>query len=75
MNRRDALSSGLTGLSGLAGLTASVASAATPPMDTSAVKVDVDALRQQVTDIETAFARTMAERNATANSPSPSDCT
>jgi ketosteroid isomerase-like protein len=63
VNRRDALSSGLTGLSGLAAMTATAASAATPAMDTSAAKVDVDALRQQVADTETAFARSMADRN------------
>ncbi|MEY2690710.1 MAG: hypothetical protein RL375_4910 [Pseudomonadota bacterium] len=58
MNRRDALSTGLTGL---AGLTTTAASAAPAAMDTSGV--DVATLRQQVTDTETAFARSMAERN------------
>jgi ketosteroid isomerase-like protein len=64
VNRRDALSSGLTSLTGLAGLTVSVAAgAATPTMEPGTAKVDVDALRLQVIDTETAFARTMAERN------------
>lgn len=43
-----------------------MATAAPPAVDTGArgsTQVDVDALRQQVTNIETAFARTMAERN------------